>query len=249
MRFCVFFIVVLLNCCFDLNGQNDSLYIRKHFFNMSVSVGSNFIENQPFDYKTDELSHGSDGTNVDYHIVSLYTVNPSIGLEYSRLLKNTQNYLMFADIESNLFLISEKFNVNGTAKTFYTKSTIEEKVSNYFFGYNTNLNFSLLRKLSVNALGLFIGGGASNTFYFKSYVVGQNLTTKESLNNIGDEVQINITFNVNFGIEYRYRILKHNFCSRLFLSPQITKTHLASFRYFSFNNKNYLTFFSTAIIL
>ena len=85
MRFCVFFIIALLNYHFDLIGQNDSLYTRKHFFKMSVSVGSNFIENQPFDYKIDGLSKGIDGTDVDYHIVSLYTVNPSIGLGYSRL--------------------------------------------------------------------------------------------------------------------------------------------------------------------
>jgi hypothetical protein len=243
-------IMIMLNIQNILYCQIDSVKQKRHFYKMNISVGSNVIKSQNFNYKYIVPDNIRDGTNKDYQITNFYTVSPTISLAYSRLLNTSKKYLMYLDVESSLYLNTEKYHAKGSEENNFGKSQVEFTIVNYFSGYNTSLNFTLLKDLIRTKMGFFIGVGAGSLVYRKQYIKRQNYTNNETIEGAGDEVHFeNIQFNVNFGLEYRYMIGQRNFSSRLYMCPQISKTQLMSYKYFEFNNRNYLTFFSTAIIL
>ena len=250
MKSCIIFFILFLRWSDILLCQVDSVQLKKHFFKMSISLGSNLIRSQSFNYKYIVPSYIRDGTNREYHVTNFRTINPSISLAYSRLLNKSKKYLMYLGVESNIYLNIEKFHAKGSEENLFGKSQVEFKAINYYSGYSTNLNFTLLKNLTNTKIGLFVGAGLGSLVYSKSYITGRNYTYNISLDGVGDDVHFeNIAINVNIGIDYRYKIGKRNFSSRLYMCPQISKTQLMSYKYFAFNDRNYLTFFSTAIIL
>jgi hypothetical protein len=217
---------------------------------MNLCIGSNLIKNQNFRYEYVVPSYIRDGINKDYHITNYNTLSPNIGLAYSRLINNSRKCSYYFEVESALYLNTEKFLARGNEESFYGKNEVEFTVVNYYSGYNISLNFSFLKNLISSKTGIFIGAGAGSLVYGKTIKKGINYTTNEKLDSSGEEIMYeNIQLNINFGFEYRYKIRNSKLCSRLLMSPQISKDKLMSYKFFAFNNRNYLVTFSTAIVL
>ena len=246
------YIIVLLNCN-SLFSQKDTSKQKSYFFKMSIGIGTNIIRSENFHYLYITPPEYSDPVDKDYQITNFQTINPVINLAYSRLLFKTKSIQSFVDIESALFWNAEKYYAKGYDTYFsYNKHSIEKTISNYYSGFSTNLNLSLLKKFTNFKCGLFIGfGSGTNLFTMQKYDytdITLNHKYKDSNSEFEFEAE-RIRVNLNFGLECMYKIRSSNLSTRLYTSPQISKTGIYSNKNFDFNTRNYLIIFSTSILL
>lgn len=252
MKLSFIYILILLSCNV-LWCQIDTTKQKRHSFKMSIGIGTNLIKNENFHYVYITPPEYSDPVDKDYQITNFQTLSPTISLAYSRLLTQSKEISTYLDIESNLYLNSEKYYAKGYDIYFhFVKHGIEKTIGNYYVGFSTNLNFTLLKSLNYSKIGLFVGIGGGSNLYTRNTTELKDLVNHTYYKSTNDEFEFEaerIRVNINFGLEYRYKIGKRNFASRLYMSPQISKTQLMSNKNFDFNTRNYITFFSTAIIL
>lgn len=216
---------------------------------MSIGIGTNLIRNQNFHYLYIPSPDDDYPVNRDYQITPFQTLNYTLGFAYSVKLNKGKKYNLYADVEGTFYWNAEKYYIKGTNN--FTNN-IEATVANYYSGFSTNLNFTVLKNLTRSKIGFFIGIGGGSPVYFKQTAQYNDFTNHTYYKGTYDDLIYKpeiIRVNVNVGIEYRYKIGKRNFTSRLYMSPQISKTQILSNKDFNFNTRNYITFFSTAIIL
>ena len=247
-----FFLFVLFSFAISMLAfENDSLLKRQKIkFYLGIGINTNMFKTDNFHYYY--TSSNRDAVTEDLDIKIYKTYSPFLELSIVTKILENRKVKINSEINDMIWICKERYDAQGTksiditAPEYIEKKSYSEFISNYL-GVKT----SFLSNSSQNKFGFFIGAGLNYVIYNRSKTEVSNLTYKYGYIDKHEDFNDNLkfTFAVSPGLEAHYKIGKINLRSQFFSMAQVFQNNLFSFRYFKFNTRNYLLFFSTSIAI
>lgn len=246
------FVLLLLNISI-FAFENDSLPKKQRMkIHLGIGANMNIKHEQPFKYYFSELNYKWDGIIKDYFIQPKNSVSPHLNVSLEKTMFKGSEIDVLYSIDDLIWMSQERYDVKGieTVNSFSRAVTFEKR--NSFINNYLGLSATILKKQLHSSYGVFVGVGG-NTFIYARYAsVGTNNTDNTPINRVSEgsivsDFNLNLTF--NFGLTFRYKLFRKPLSSQIFAPLLFFKGRIYSNPFFDFPNLNYLTFFSTSILL